>query len=161
MSDDDFDQHGSDDGGDETHVRIPRANIRQLEKQANEGKAAIERATRLEREIAFRDAGISPTEDRFKYFAKGYEGEFTPEAIRAEAIRAGFLTDNGAGNQDQGAPPQADVDAMNRSNAVVSQPQTPSVSQDASFRAELANAKSPAEIQAVLAKFKVPMPGTE
>lgn len=160
MSDDDFDQHGSDEDG-ETHVRIPRANIRQLEKQANEGKAALERAAKLEREIAFRDAGISPTDDRFKYFAKGYEGEFTPEAIRAEAIRAGFLADTSGGDQGQGAPPQADLDAMNRSNSVVNAPQTPSVSQDSAFNAELANAKSPAEIMAVLHKFKVPTPGME
>ena len=42
----------------------------------------------------FRSAGLDPDDSRVKYFVKGYDGELDAEAIRQEAMAAGFLGEN-------------------------------------------------------------------
>ena len=51
---------------------------------------ADERAKAAERELAFIKAGIQPDDPKQAYFVKGYEGDLTPEAIKAAAVAGGF-----------------------------------------------------------------------
>lgn len=53
-------------------------NIKQLREKAD-------KATKLERENAMLRAGVDLDSKAGQYFAKGYEGELTAEAIKAEA----------------------------------------------------------------------------
>jgi hypothetical protein len=65
-------------------AQIPRDVVRKLEKEAKEGRAALAENEQLKRERAFVQAGIPLTDKRSAYFIAGYQGEQTPEAIRAE-----------------------------------------------------------------------------
>ena len=56
--------------------------------------AAEERLSGYERRDTFRTAGLDLDDARVKYFVKGYEGELDAEAIRQEAMSAGFLGEN-------------------------------------------------------------------
>lgn len=66
--------------------------IRTLREQAKEGKRSQAEAESLRRELAFTKAGIDPDDPRQSYFVKGYQGDLTSDAIKAEAEKAGFLT---------------------------------------------------------------------
>lgn len=72
-------------------VKAPRSQIRTLQDQAKRGRDAETRAERAERELAFMRAGIDLTTERGQFFAQGYDGELTPEAIRAKAQTVGAL----------------------------------------------------------------------
>lgn len=67
------------------------AVIKELREKANRTSAAEAEASALRREMAFDRAGV-PTEGPASYFRKAYDGEVTPEAIRAEAETAGLLS---------------------------------------------------------------------
>tara|TARA_E500000081_G_C6135824_1_gene356642 strand:+ start:2303 stop:2779 length:477 start_codon:yes stop_codon:yes gene_type:complete len=55
----------------------------------------------LRREKTFRSAGLDLDDTRVKYFVKGYDGELDAEAIRQEAMAAGFLGENSAPVQSE------------------------------------------------------------
>lgn len=56
-------------------------------------REAADKGRRLERENAFLKAGFNPeTDPKVGYFIDGYKGDLTTEAIKAEAVRAGFIT---------------------------------------------------------------------
>jgi len=63
---------------------------RDLEARAKAGDEAVAELATSKRRDAFRDAGLDPKDVGVQYFIKGYEGELTEEAIKAEAARAGF-----------------------------------------------------------------------
>ena len=68
-----------------------RAHLRKLEA---ENKALREQAAGAEaarRELNFVKAGVDPNDPKYKYFVKGYDGEFTAEAIRAAAEEANLI----------------------------------------------------------------------
>lgn len=67
------------------------AVIQKLREQANRTQAAENENVALKREMAFDRAGV-PTEGPASYFRKAYDGDITPEAIRAEAETAGLLS---------------------------------------------------------------------
>ena len=68
---------------------------RDLENRAKEAEQeAASMAAQLEsyqRRDTFRSAGLAPDDARVKYFVKGYDGELDAEAIRQEAMAAGFI----------------------------------------------------------------------
>ena len=68
---------------------------RDLENRAKEAEQeAASMAAQLEsyqRRDTFRSAGLDPDDARVKYFVKGYDGELDAEAIRQEAMAAGFI----------------------------------------------------------------------
>jgi hypothetical protein len=72
------------DEGEEDQFRVMR-------QKANAHDAAEKRAAEAERKLAFVEAGV-PLDDKTTYFVKGYDGEITAEAIRAEAQRIGVIT---------------------------------------------------------------------
>lgn len=96
----------------ETTEENDSTSIPELREAAKKGREATKKAADLERENAFLKAGIDTEDPKFKYFAKGYEGELTADAIKAEAEAAGFTaepqtqtstTENGGeGSEDEG-----------------------------------------------------------
>lgn len=90
-------------------------NIRNLREKAKEADGLRDEVERMraqlataERERAFFNAGIDPADPKAKYFVKGYDGEITAEAIKAEAAAAGILS------PAQPAVPQEHFDAFDR-----------------------------------------------
>ena len=71
---------------------------RDLENRAKEAEnQAALMAAELEsyqRRDTFRSAGLDPDDARVKYFVKGYDGELDAEAIRQEAMAAGFISED-------------------------------------------------------------------
>ena len=69
-----------------------RARMRDLEQQVKAFEAKAKEAEAAQRELAFVKAGVNPDSAAAKYFAKGYDGELTPEAIRAAAEEANLVS---------------------------------------------------------------------
>lgn len=67
---------------------------RDLEARASAGDEAVAELAQLRRELSFRDAGVDPTSKQGQYFMRGYDGEMTVEAIRAEASELGLTGEN-------------------------------------------------------------------
>lgn len=88
----DLDSDDDSQDGNSNRVTLDRKQIRSLERDAKQARTANEENARLQRELAFTKAGIDTDKDpRLTYFAKGYDGEMTAEAIRQAAESAGFL----------------------------------------------------------------------
>lgn len=85
-----------DESGESGGVR----SLREALDRANE-KAT--RADSLERELAFVKAGIDTDSGTGKLLFKAYEGDLTPEAVKAAAVEAGILAAESDG--DTGAQP--------------------------------------------------------
>lgn len=98
--DNDIDDDDSQDS--DSRVSLDRKQIRSMERDAKQSRKNAEENARLQRELAFTKAGIDTDKDpRLTYFAKGYDGEMTAEAIRQAAETAGFLTPSSATTADQ------------------------------------------------------------
>ena len=82
-----------DDEYDDVEDKPQRTNAEWAE--LRRAKKAREKAEReladMKKQIAFSRAGIDTDDPKAQYFVKGYDGEVTPEAIRAEALKVGFL----------------------------------------------------------------------
>ena len=63
---------------------------RDLESRATAGDEAVAELAQLRRELSFRDAGVDPASKQGQYFMRGYDGEMTVDAIRAEAAELGL-----------------------------------------------------------------------
>jgi ribosomal protein L12E/L44/L45/RPP1/RPP2 len=87
----------SDGGAASTSESKPnwRRDLENRVKDAEErASSAEDRLSSYERRDTFQSAGLDLSDARVKYFVKGYEGELDAEAIRQEAMAAGFLGDN-------------------------------------------------------------------
>ena len=82
------------------------AELRRAKKAADKAKKELES---LKSERAFEKAGLNLDDPRVAYFKKGYDGELNAEAIRDEAIKAGFLQ-----QQAEPEPDQTPVDTQSR-----------------------------------------------
>lgn len=82
-----FDPNEVDDTGTDNE------NFRQMRAKANRTDAAEAAVAERDRRIAFLEAGLpsEKVDPRIGYFTKGYDGDLTPEAIQAAAIRDGFI----------------------------------------------------------------------
>ena len=63
---------------------------RELEARAARADELEAQVQQMQRKEVFRDAGLDPSNKMTEYFMKGYEGELTVEAIKAEAQSAGL-----------------------------------------------------------------------
>jgi hypothetical protein len=80
---------GTGGGQPEAHTNAEWATLRREKRER--GKAE-ERAKTAEKELAFMRAGIdASTNPMAAYFVKGYDGDITPEAIRAKALEVGLI----------------------------------------------------------------------
>ena len=82
---------------------------RELEDRAKAGDEAVAQLAQLQRELSFRDAGVDPNTKQGQYFMRGYDGEMTADAIRAEAAELGLT-----GQPVQAQQPQVDYGAEQR-----------------------------------------------
>ena len=78
---------------------------RDMEARAKAGDEAVAELAQLRRELSFRDAGVDPASKQGQYFMRGYDGEMTVDAIRAEAAELGL-----AGNSNPPVQMQPPVD---------------------------------------------------
>jgi len=98
-----------DDETEETPKDPVRARMRQLEKELKAKEQALAEADAIKREYAFMKAGVPMDSPMSKYFVKGYDGEFTPEAIRLAAEEANLIH-----KEAQNAQVKSEADAWNR-----------------------------------------------
>jgi hypothetical protein len=105
------DTYDSGDGNLDRMATLPRKVVRRLEKEAQAGREAIARLEAMERESSFIKAGVPVDDPAAKYFVKGYEGEASPEAIKA-AWDAAF---GGRQTQTQGSQVEQELHAMEQS----------------------------------------------
>jgi len=63
---------------------------RELEARAARADELEAQIQQMQRKEVFRDAGLDPSNKMTEYFMKGYEGELSVEAIKAEAQSAGL-----------------------------------------------------------------------
>jgi hypothetical protein len=66
--------------------------MRELEDRNKALEAQAKEVEATKRELAFVKAGVDPDSAAAKYFVKGYDGELTPEAIRAAAEEANLVS---------------------------------------------------------------------
>lgn len=68
-----------------------RAHVRKLEAENKAYREKLAEAEEAKRELNFVKAGVDPTNPKYKYFVKGYDGDLSPEAIRQAAEEASLL----------------------------------------------------------------------
>ena len=73
-----------------------RDRMKQLESENAALKARADEASNAARELAFVRAGVDSADPMAKYFVKAYDGELSPDAIRAAAIEARLIQDTKA-----------------------------------------------------------------
>ena len=142
FNEDDYDQPASE-------TNPVRARMKQLEKEAKELRKQVAEFAVTQRELAFAKAGIDPASPQAKYFVKGYDGDLTPEAIRAAAEEAQLITPQ---------PVQADPDkaAWQQTNRIAAGAETASEGpswikriRDASSAEEISNIFAEAQAQGI------------
>ena len=89
MSESDFEFE--DEAQDQATRNPVRARMRELEDRNKALEAQAKEVEATKRELAFVKAGVDPDAAGAKWFVKGYDGEFTAEAIRAAAEEANLI----------------------------------------------------------------------
>lgn len=102
----------------------PRQWVKDLRKQAKEGKAATKELEALRRDLVFTEAGI-PSEGVGKLFREAYKGEVNPDAVKAGAQEYGVL--DAPPNSEPGPQEQAAVQRAAQATAGASAPPPESV----------------------------------
>lgn len=82
-----------DDGNEIQETRLSVEDLRALRAASKERDTLSAQIAAQNRELAFARAKIDMDDPRTKYFIKGYDGDLTPEAIRAQAEADGFFKD--------------------------------------------------------------------
>jgi hypothetical protein len=144
MSESDFEFE--DEAQDQATRKDPvRARMRELEQQVKAFEAKAKEAEAATRELAFVKAGVDPDSAAAKYFVKGYDGELTPEAIRAAAEEASLIP-------SQKKEVAAEQQAWNR----VAQASRAGETSDApvDYVQRFNNAKSAEEVMALMAQAR-------
>jgi hypothetical protein len=135
-----------DEAEDQATRKDPvRARMRELEQQVKAFEAKAKEAEAAQRELAFVKAGVNPDSAAAKYFVKGYDGELTPEAIRAAAEEANLVSSEkkeAAGEQQ----------AWNRVAQASRAGETSEPPVD--YAQRLNNAKSSDEVMAIIAQAR-------
>jgi hypothetical protein len=134
---DDFDS-------DETDGQEVEEAPRGLRRAANKSKKLEQELANARRELAFTKAGINPDDPRMKYFVKGYDGDFTADAVRQAAVEAGFLASNEPNQQAQANMASQERVMQASAGAII-----PDNGQDAAL-AQLASAMEEGGLEAML-----------
>ena len=143
MSESDFEFE--DEAQDQATRNPVRARMRELEDRNKALEAQAKEAEAAKRELAFVKAGVDPDAAGAKWFVKGYDGEFTAEAIRAAAEEANLIP-------SQKKEVAAEQQAWNR----VAQASRAGETSDApvDYVQRFNNAKSAEEVMALLAQAR-------
>jgi hypothetical protein len=143
MSESDFEFE--DEAQDQATRNPVRARMRELEDRNKALEAQAKEAEAAKRELAFVKAGVDPDAAGAKWFVKGYDGEFTAEAIRAAAEEANLIP-------SQKKEVAAEQQAWNR----VAQASRAGETSDApvDYVQRFNNAKSAEEVMALMAQAR-------
>lgn len=141
-SNDEFDDDANDQSGNENDPANLRQRMKKLEAEAKAGSVAI-------RKLAFVEAGIDLALPSNKYFVKGYDGEMTPDAIRAAALEAKLISGNNTANPDDAANKEKEKAAWDRVGAAANAGE--SSGQVTDTKTQIMNAKSPQEVLQLIA----------
>ena len=120
-----------------------RARMKQLEKEAKELRKQLAEFSTTQRELAFVKAGIDPSSPQAKYFVKGYDGELTPEAIKAAAEEAQLIT-------PQNVTQDTDKAAWQQTNKIAAGAET--ASEGPSWMKRIKDAQTSDELSAIFAE---------
>lgn len=123
-----------------------RDRMKRLESENATLKAWANEALDATRELAFVKAGIDSADPMTKYFVKGYDGELSPDAIRAAAIEARLIQDTKAVQVAQEAKGWDRTNQAASSNTVGEAP--------VDMVTRISKATSQAEIEMLLAEVR-------
>lgn len=120
MTDTLYDADGNevDQGGNPRMATLPRKAVRKLEKEAAEGREAKRQLEELQARAAFAEAGVPVNSPAADYFIRGYQGERTAEAIKAEWDKAFGSAQNGQQQEQQGSEHQQELDALHQGEQI-------------------------------------------
>lgn len=119
------------------HEKAQAKRIKELE--ANEAKAA-----EAIKKLAFLEAGVDINSPAAKWFVKGYDGEFTSDAIKVAAVEAKLIADpsnDPAVEAERAAAVRVAEAGRVNEGAVI----------PADFASRVAAAKTPAELEQIMA----------
>lgn len=84
------------EGLNPAQTTIHNAELRKLRKQAQKAAELETKVAEMERREAFGRAGVPLDHPAADYLVRGYQGEMSPQAIKAEAIRLGIVPSTAA-----------------------------------------------------------------
>lgn len=145
MSDVNFE--GDDEAQDQGTRNPLRAHMRKLEEEAKALRDQLAAAQSAQRELAFVKAGVDLNAPVAKYFVKGYEGELSPEAIRAAAEEANLVP-----KAAEAPEVKSEQQAWNRLQKAATAGQTSEPPAD--WVSRINNAKSAEEVQMLLSQAR-------
>lgn len=139
-----------EDVDDDQQVTISADDLKNLRRIASEHDEAKKKVESYERERAFSQAGLDLNDAKTSYFIKAYDGDMTPEAIKAKAEEVGFI---GQAPPPPSGPSQQELQTHGRmANAAAGAPGTPPFDMDAALR----EAKTPDEIMQIMTQQGYP-----
>lgn len=137
------------DDDDVQVAQIPAHDLRNLRKAAKERDDMAAKLSARDRELAFAKAKLDLEDPRIRYFIKGYDGELSSEAIRAQAEEDGFLS----AMADQKPDTSGEVRAQGRiANASAGAGQT----KEPDLVEQIRNAQSQEEVMALMTQAGYP-----
>ena len=139
-----------DDNEEPGAVSLSRDDLRQLREKARSADEAQTKLAELERKVLFSEAGIDLSNKGGQYFAKGYEGELTVEAIKAEAEEVGLFQRKAPSTSGVPKEEMARHQQMSRTTAGGGDPSTED------YAALIAAAGSADEVMQIATRFGVP-----
>lgn len=136
-----------DEIGDQAPKDPVRARMRQLEKELKAKEQELAEAAAVKRELAFVKAGVPLDNPATKYFVKAYDGDLTPEAIRAAAEEANFIQ-----KQAQEAQAKSEQDAWSRLQRASRAGESSEPVSD--WASKINNARNQEEVMQILAQVR-------
>ena len=126
-----------DNDSSEQHVRLTRAQIRTLERDAKTARKANDELTQTRRELALARAGVSDlTERQQRALLASIDGDVTADSVREAAVDLGFVQPPA---DAPAAAEQASMERMSQASAGATDPG----SEDSIARLERAAAQGP------------------
>lgn len=138
-----------DDDQEPEGISLSRDDLRALREKARAADEAQSRLAELERKVLFSEAGIDLSSKSAQYFAKGYEGEMSVDAIKAEAQEVGLFRKE----QTRTQVPQEEMQMHRQMNSTTAGGDDPSTED---YAALIAGASSAQEVLEIATRFGVP-----
>ena len=137
-----YDDFTDEDEPVQPAVNPMRQRMKELELEVKTLRQQAIESESTKRELAFRQAGIDPSEPAAKYFVKGYDGELSQEAIKQAATEARLLSHTISDEQ------VSEQNAWNKTNQVAAG--ASSSTELPNLEARINAAKSPEEVIAIM-----------
>lgn len=144
-----------DDGDTSQEGHPENHNIMQLRAKAKRHDEVAEENAKLKRQLALTEAGLKDLGDeKLKALTAVHEGEFDAEALKATAERLGFVQTSTPNEGQQADQPANDLalEATNRITDAMGGSSTGGPDPEVELRRKIAEAKTPAELDAILAQ---------